>query len=280
MFPLILTILCSTSITLILKYNDEKKGTPIVLLISNYFVATLISLSFLLLSPSKTYSFSTMFFGAFLAFVFVFSFFVFTKAVAVAGAALASVSARLSVIIPIIFSMLIFHEQPKYNQITGFVFTLLTILLFYYSLITSSQGKLALIDYFYLLFLLIGIGLNDFCLKIFEQTRPRTDTPFFLFSIFVFAFVYTSAYVLVKRIRVTRQTLLIGTVLGVPNIFSSFFLLGALAKLPAIIVYPVTNIGIILLTTLGAAIIWKERLNVCGKWALVVGLIAIFLLSF
>ena len=83
-----------------------------------------------------------------------------------------------------------------------------------------------------------------------------------------------------KRIKVKRQTLLLGAVLGVPNIFSSFFLLGALAQLPAIIVYPVTNFGIIVLTSLGASIIWEERLNVRGKWALIVGIIAIFLLSF
>ena len=68
--------------------------------------------------------------------------------------------------------------------------------------------------------------------------------------------------------------------MGVPNNFSTFFLLGALTQLQAIIVYPVTNIGIIVLTTLGAAIIWKERLNIFGKWALIVGIIAIFLLSF
>ena len=132
MLSLILTIFCSTSITLILKYNNENKGTAIVLLVSNYFVAVFVSLSFLLLSPTNTYSFITLIFGAILAILFVFSFFAFTKAVAVAGAALASVSASLSVIIPIILSMLIFHEQPNYKQIFGFVFTLLTILLFYY----------------------------------------------------------------------------------------------------------------------------------------------------
>ena len=115
-------------------------------------------------------------------------------------------------------------------------------------------------------------------MKIFREWRPATEKPFFLFSIFAFSFLYTVGFVLLKRIRWERSTLLRGTVLGVPNVFSSFFLLSALARLPAIIVYPTVNIGIILLTTLGAALIWSERLNRFGKWALLFGLIAILLL--
>ena len=134
-------------------------------------------------------------------------------------------------------------------------------------------------DYSYLILLLIGIGLNDFCMKIFQHWRPETEQPLFLFSIFTFAFVYTFIYILVKQIKLQRETIVRGAVLGIPNIFSSFFLLGALAQLPAIIVYPVSNISIILLTTLGAAVIWKERLNMFGKLALVVGIVAILFLS-
>ena len=280
MIPLILTILCSTTITLLLKYNDEKKGTAIVLLTANYFVATIITLLFLLFTPNNSYSIVTLLFGALLAFMFVFSFFMFTKAVSVAGAALASVSARLSVVIPIVFSMIFFNEKANYFHIPGFIFTLFTTFLFYYSLRNGSPTKTAkLTDYLYLLFLLMGIGLNDFCMKIFEQKRPETDTSFFLFGIFFFAFIYSAIYVFVNKIKIERQTLAIGAVLGVPNIFSSFFLLGALTQLPAIIVYPVSNIGIILLTTLAAAIIWKERLNPFGKCALISGLVAILLLS-
>ena len=279
MLPLFLTILCSTIITLLLKHNNEKKGNPVVLLMGNYFIAFTVCLFLLFLTSNTTYSIFTFVFGVLLAFMFVFSFFAFTKAVSVAGAALACVRARLSVVIPIIFSMLFFYEQANYVQFIGFLFTFFAFLLFYFSLKGKSATKAKIKEYAYLIFLLLGIGSNDFCMKIFEQKRPETDTPFFLFVIFFFAFLYTLAFVLLKRIRVKWDTVVLGAILGVPNIFSSFFLLGALVQLPAIIVYPVTNIGIILLTTLGAAIIWKEKFNVFGKWALIVGTTAIFLLS-
>ena len=142
MIHLILTILCSTSITLLLKYNAEKGGNTFVLLMSNYFVASIVCLILVVVTPNTSYSFETLAFGVLLALMFVLSFFAFTKAVSVAGAALASVSARLSVVIPIILSMLLYYEQPNTGQVFGFLFAFVTILLFYFSLKKGSFGKL------------------------------------------------------------------------------------------------------------------------------------------
>lgn len=68
-------------------------------------------------------------------------------------------------------------------------------------------------------------------------------------------------------------------VLGIPNIFTSYFLIESLMQLSAIIVYPVVNIGIILLTAVLANIFWKERINGFGKLALLAGTTAIIILS-
>jgi len=50
--------------------------------------------------------------------------------------------------------------------------------------------------------------------------------------------------------------------------------------LPANIVYPIANVTIIILTSLGAFIIWKEKLNRWGVLALASGMLAILFLSF
>lgn len=279
MLNLILTIICSTSIALILKQNDSKEGHPVVLLMGNYFVASLLGLFFMLEAGNVFFSIEILLFGAFLGLIFFLSFFLFTKGVNIAGAALSTVSSRLSVIIPIFLSILIFNEVPKLPQIVGFIFAIATIVFFYFSLKTISEKEMGLGDYFILFTLLVGIGIGDFGLKIFQHWKSQSEQPFFLFSIFSFAFIYTLGYVLVKKVKVEFSTLKRGAILGVPNIFSSYFLLGALNEIPAIIVYPVTNIGIILATTSGAVIFWKEKLNKFGKIALVTGLTAILFLS-
>ena len=279
MTPLLLTILCSTSIALLLKHNDTQKGHTIVLLAGNYFIASVVSLYHLLIGSGDFYSLYTLVFGALLGLLFVVTFFAFAKGVAVAGTALATVSSRLSVVVPLSLSVIIFREHPSFFQILGFVATLATIVLFYLSLRNGKSGSLNLRGYLYLLILLIGIGINDFCIKLFQEWRPEGERSFFLLVIFSSAFIISSSYILFKKIRPEPRTILTGFVLGIPNVYSTYFLLAALSQLAAIIVYPLTNIGIILLTTLLAMQIWREKLNHFGWLSLLSGIIAIIMLS-
>jgi multidrug transporter EmrE-like cation transporter len=106
------------------------------------------------------------------------------------------------------------------------------------------------------------------------------EKTYFIFIIFSAATIYTFSVIIIRRIRFERVVLIRGGILGVPNMFSTFFILLALAQLPAIVVYPMMNIGIILLTALGAWIIWKEKLNMYGIFALISGIIAIIFLGF
>lgn len=279
MHYLFFTILCSTSIALILKYSDTRKGEPIVLLAGNYLVASLIALVKLLFTESKNFSIETMLFGCGLGFLFVVSFFIYAKAISYAGTGLATTSSRLSVIIPILFSIIIFSEEPKVDDLVGFAFTLITFILFYYSVKGNHKDGDSVMKYLFLLAVFIGIGINDFAMKFYKSWRPPEEEPFFVLFIFSSAFIYSSLYILINKIKVDKNTSFSGMVLGVPNVFSTIFLLGALALLPAILVYPLMNVGIIVLTTLLAFLIWKEKLNRWGVYALISGIIAILLLS-
>jgi drug/metabolite transporter (DMT)-like permease len=97
--------------------------------------------------------------------------------------------------------------------------------------------------------------------------------------IFTSAFLYSLLFIVIRKVRIEKHTLLLGTGLGVPNVFSTYFLLGALSMLPAILVYPVVNVGIIIFTAIFAYLFWKEEINTFGKWALVTGIVAIVFLS-
>jgi len=276
---LLLTILCSTSIALILKYSYTKNGEPIVLLAGNYLVASIISLVSLFFWEDKVFSLQTFGFGLGLGLLFVLSFFAFAKAIGFAGTGLATTSSRLSVIIPILFSIIIFNEVPNEFHFIGFFLALITFVLFYFSVKENHKAGAGVLKYLFLLAVFIGIGINDFAMKVFKSWRPAQEEPFFVFFIFSSAFIYSTAYIIIRKIKVTRQTVNWGLVLGVPNVFSTIFLLGALSILPAILVYPIMNVGIIVFTTLLAFLIWKEKLNRWGVLALTSGLLAILFLS-
>lgn len=278
MIYLILTIFCSTSIALILKQNNSQNGEPVVLLSANYLVCAIISFIYLINVDFKIENILIIF-GIFLGGLFVLSFFAFAKAVSLAGTALATVSSRLSVIVPIILTIFIFKEIPTIYQLIGISLALATIYLFYLSLKNDQNQLNNKIKYLYLIGVLIGIGINDFCMKIFEQNFVPSGKPIFLFSIFFSAFFYCLIFIILKKLPLDKKTILRGAILGIPNVYSTVFLIGALSNLPAVMVYPLINIGIIVLTTILVVVIYKEKINNFGFLSLGMGIIAIIFLS-
>lgn len=278
MISLILTVLCSTAIALIIKHNAVNSGQEIWLLSGNYFVAGLISLFLFVTDDSSAASVQSTVFGVILGALFIASFFAFAKAVDTSGTALATVASRLSVIIPVLLSMLVFSEIPSTFQFFGILFTLLTVWLFYISM-REKNGSASRRHYAYLLIVLVGIGVNDFSMKIFQVWRAEPEKNYFMFCIFSSAFFYSIAYARLKNLRLQLSAFRRGLVLGVPNMGSTYFLLGALNVIPAVIVYPVVNIGIIILTSVAAYLFWTEKMNKFGWWALAAGIVSIGLLS-
>jgi hypothetical protein len=178
MHYLILVIICSTSIALILKHNDIKKGELIVLLAGNYLVASSIALVLLILNESKSFSYQTLLYGAGLGFLFVITFFLLAFAISRTGMGLAITSSRLSVIIPIILSIIFFNESPTELHLLGFLFTIITFVMFYFSVKSGHTDGDGMLKYFFLIAVFLGIGINDFALKYFKVWRSELEEPF------------------------------------------------------------------------------------------------------
>lgn len=279
MLFLLLTILCSSSIALILKFNAARKGHPLVMLMGNYFTASLIASVIIFIRKDYSFSIETFLIGLILGVMFIGSFFIFAKAVETAGTALATVSSRLSVFIPVLLVVLFFGEEPSKQNYFGFALTVLTIILFYFSLNRNNQVDSNKYKYFFLVGVLLFIGINDFAMKYFQMLRSSNEESLFVYMIFTTAFITGLFVIIFRKIKIYRKDILTGFMLGIPNVFSTIFLLAALSALPAMIVYPVMNIGVILITTISAFLIWKESLNGYGIAAVILGTAAILLLG-
>lgn len=278
MIYLFLTIICSSSLALILKYGNVKKSNTTVLINANYITASAISLLLILIKGKFYISLEAFLFALFLGYLFAETFFIYSRAVGFAGTALATVSARLSVLIPVIFSILIFNESPNLKMILGFLVALITFYFFYLSLKKNNINGHVSKGYFYLILLFVGIGVVDFSMKIFERSFLQDEKGTFVFTIFFTAFLYTLIRILIQKISFEPHTFRTGLILGLPNVLAIQFILAALSELPAIVVFPVLNIGVIVFTAVVAFIIWREKLNKYGLIAIVTGIVAIVLL--
>lgn len=279
MIFLILAIICSSSLALILKHGHVKNNNTVLLINGNYATASFISLMFMIFKYGFDISIEVFLFALFLGYLFAITFVIYSRAISLAGTALATVSARLSVLIPVIASIILYGESPTFNMLLGFGLALVTLYLFYLSLKNHGTNESKRGKYFYLLILLLGIGVVDLSMKIFDFNFPKSEKGMFVFIIFFSAFVYTLLYLFVKKIKFDKGTFTLGLILGVPNVLAINFLLAALSELPAIIVFPIQNIGVIVITAVVAYLIWKEQINIYGKIAIAVGIAAIILLK-
>ncbi|HRN25217.1 MAG: EamA family transporter [Ignavibacteriaceae bacterium] len=279
MIFLILAIICSSSLALILKYGSVKKSNILLLINGNYLTASIFALIFIFFKGGFHFSINATLFAIGLGVLFAETFVIYSKAISLAGTALATVSARLSVLIPVLFSILFFNESPNIIMIFGFALAIVTLYLFYLSLKNHGAQEGRKGKYIYLFSLLVGIGFVDFSMKIFEQNFSIDEKGTFVFLIFFFAFLYTLVRIQIGKIKFDKETYKIGLILGLPNVLAIHFLLAALSELPAIIVFPIQNIGVIVLTAVAAYLFWKEQINLYGKIAIAVGIAAILLLK-
>ena len=58
-----------------------------------------------------------------------------------------------------------------------------------------------------------------------------------------------------------KKELLYGSLLGIPNFFSSLFLLNALRSIPGVIVFPSYSVATILVVALAGLLFFRERLS-------------------
>jgi drug/metabolite transporter (DMT)-like permease len=182
-------------------------------------------------------------------------------------------------LIPVLASIILYGEKPNLQILIGFALVLVTIYFFYLSLKNHGNSSESTAKYFYLFLLLVGIGFIDLSMKMFERNFLIDEKGTFVFQIFSFAFLYTLIRILIGKIKFDKETYKIGLILGFPNVLAIHFLLASLSQVPAIVVFPVLNIGVIVLTAFAAYLFWKEKINLYGKIALTIGIAAILLLK-
>ena len=112
-----------------------------------------------------------------------------------------------------------------------------------------------------LVWLLLCGGMADAMSKIYEEIGWPSLAPQFLLFTFGTALPLCAALMLSKNERVGKWEWAFGLLIGIPNFFSSKFLLRALVDVPAVVAYPVYSVATILVVTLAGVVLFRERLE-------------------
>jgi glucose uptake protein GlcU len=246
---LILSLASSLAIVFLLRFSDTKKIDRLTLIAANYIAASLLAFIF---SRNKPMSSAATLLALVLGFFFFIAFLTFSLAIKKCGVAGAVTMGRISLAIPVGASVLIWGETPQPADLLclGTIFLVLLVW-------ESRPWRLSPL----LLLLFILLGSIDTAFKFLKLNFPQVDEGSFLTLLFVSATTWGWLAIFIFRRRITGGHVAAGLLLGIPNFFSSYFLLKALLLLPAYIVFPVINVGIITLSAIGGLYIFRERLD-------------------
>lgn len=262
MLYLLLTIFCSLTISLILKFSEGRGGTRTILAGANYVAATILAS---ILAPDLTLPIRPIWtiFVVAVGIGFTAGFLVQMWAIKELGLAVPISVARIATLGPVVGSVIFYEERPSMLQIFGIGIGLASFAAL--GLAQRNQrdpGAQAQYDFrgIGIIALVFGLmALNDFSMKVAEESGQDQST--LLFYIFATASVATWIWIGIRHVLIQGRDLLLGAALGVPNYFSSYFLILALEELGASKVFPIASAAGVILTTLAALLIWKERPN-------------------
>ena len=187
------------------------------------------------------------------------------------GVVLSSTFMKLGVLIPTLMAIVFFREIPKGTQVIGIVLALLAIVMIHFEKDALKEGNKKL----WLLVLLLCGGITDSTANIFEKFGSPAAKDVYLFMIFFVAGVLAFVLVLKSKKKVSPKDVIFGVILGVPNYFSSRFLLLSLSSMSAVVVYPTYSVATMIAITVVGVLAFKEKLD--RKKAIALGMIVLAL---
>lgn len=291
MHYLVLCILSSTGIFVVFKFLDRKNIAAYPVIVINYLVASIFGL---LINPVD-FSFKSIMalpwlpISFVIGVLFILMFFVIARSSQVAGISSTTVASKMSVIFPIMFSMIIDPtDSLTLMKLLAIIAALIGVLLTVYTPGTHS-GLLKKITLPLVLF--IGMGIVDSLVK-FAQHRFVDNPDRALFSAILFFIAFLTGVLMLpfrKRAIVhfkKANTWLWGIGLGIFNFGSIYLMVSALNFVNAegvgtdsSIIYGVNNIGIVSLSVLAGVLIFTEKLKIINWVGIALSVIAIILFT-
>ena len=206
------------------------------------------------------------------------------------GVAVASVSNKLSLIIPVVLSVYLYGETVQGWKLVGVILALVAVV---FTCLPSSKqvknNKGAVHKWEYLLpvILFFGSGLLDSLINHVQKTYvTEENSNAYLISGFLSAAIIGSLVLMIQYAKGKQQfewkNLIAGIIIGIPNYFSIWFLVRFLKVSPwqSNASIPVNNMGIVLFSSVVAWILFREKLSKLNWTGIAISLLAIYLIAF
>ncbi|WP_103071476.1 EamA family transporter [Aquimarina sediminis] len=287
MIYLVLSILASSLIFVIFKLFDRYNIDTLQAIIINYIVACfsgIIAYSEpidIISIPKEGWFYGTIILGV--VFISVFNLMAITTQKN--GLSVAAVATKMSLVIPIVFGIIAYHESTGVIKVIGILIALVAVYLT--STKNTSGIPITKKNLIFPILVFIGSGIIDTSIKFLETHYvAKNDIPIFSASVFGFAALIGILTLLYKAItgtfEISLKNIIAGIGLGIPNYFSIYFLINALRhdSMDSSTVFTINNVAVLLVSTLAGIIFFREKLIPKNWIGISLAVLSIILVAF
>lgn len=245
----------------------------------NYLVGFVGALMVYQLDETRAFSIPAVASGATTGAAYFVAFFFLASTLRWRGAALASVFSRLSILIPILCGIVIWHEQPSPMQYAGIVLACFALALIRRGRLHFNLAQLPWYAPLHMTLFFIIAGVSRLGQEAFHQTASPHEKPAYLLAVFGLSGLASIVQMIARRRLPGRQELVFGTGIGVANICQTFVMLKALDAYDGFVVFSMVSAGGLVFTALVAVFLMGEKLTRASWLGIAIAVVALVMLQ-
>lgn len=290
MIDLAITITTFSMMIMLFKYFEKIGVNNLIAITLNYFTAGTLALSSYLTENSiyelrSNINSNLVIIGLIVGSLFVITFNLYAYSAQKIGITLSTVSNKMSMVIPILIGIILFKEEITFFKILGIFLALGAIV--FSSKEDKKSKKLSKMNIIILFLLFIGQGLADGILNWGQRNILNSENMNLFFTMIFLSAGFAGGLYSIFKIKTSnlvmdKKSIFWGITLGIPNYLTLLYFIRSLKNelFSSYQVFPIVNIGVIVMCTILSVIIFKEKVSIF-KWIGVgFGILAISLILF
>ncbi len=287
MILIFLAILFSASLVISFKLFVKLKVNTFHAILVNYFVAAFTSYLFAEKNFEINPSDNWFKFASGMGLLFILTFVATSITAQKISVITSMIASKMSLIIPLTYAVIFVGEQMTLLKFTAIVLAMIGVVL---TVIQPKNNELKSRNMKSILLIaavFAGSGLVDTSFKYIENNFYATGVPpqWVMMVCYASAAVLGTLYWILQSLRIkphiSYRSVIAGILLGVLNYFSFIFVVESLHNplLPSTVVFPLINVGVLLLATFIAIILFHERLRTINYIGVILSILSILVLA-
>jgi len=286
MFNLLATILLNTLLFIMFKFFPRFNIDSRQAIAVNYWTCAITGYLFIdnksvIVSPAH---FSLIPWAVLMGIMFIIVFNLMALSTIKQGITTTTVANKLSLVIPVIFSVWLYNEELGLLKLAGILTAFPAV---YLSTKTGQDGtkKSSLL---LPVIIFLSSGLLDTLVKYVEHHYLHTNHATITYTIYMFCVAATAGTIAAIYLSVKNKTgfplrnVAAGIILGIPNYFSIYFLVKLLNSnyFQSSAAIPINNIGIVLASAVAGILLFREKTTAARIIGLFLSILSIILIAF